>query len=91
MIVDSSALLAVILNEDDEPRFAAAMIDASVLRMSAANWVEAAIVVDSHKNPVAQVRFEDLIDALRLEIEPVTVEARAQQAIRIRRLALTPA
>lgn len=74
MIVDSSALLAVILNEDDEPRFAAAMIDASVLRMSAANWVEAAIVVDSHKNPMAQVRFEDLIDALRLEIEPVTVE-----------------
>lgn len=74
MIVDSSALLAVILNEDDEPRFAAAMIDASVLRMSAANWVEAAIVVDSHRNPMAQVRFEDLIDALRLEIEPVTVE-----------------
>ncbi len=74
MIVDSSALLAVILNEDDEPRFAAAMIDAPSLHMSAANWVETAIVVDAHKNPMAQVRFEDLIGALRLEIEPVTVE-----------------
>ena len=61
MIVDSSALLAVILNEADEPRFAAAMIDAPALRMSAANWVEAAIVVDSHRNPAAKVRFEDLV------------------------------
>jgi ribonuclease VapC len=74
VIVDSSALLAIILNEDDEPRFAAAMIDAPVLRMSAANWVEAAIVVDSHKNPSAADRFEDLVAALRLEIVPVTVE-----------------
>ena len=74
MIVDSSALLAVILNEEDEPRFAAAMIDASALRMSAANWVEAAIVVDSHRNPAAKLRFEDLIDALHLEIVPVMVE-----------------
>jgi ribonuclease VapC len=74
MIVDCSALLAVILNEDDEPRFAEAMIDAPVLRMSAANWVEAAIVVASHKNPAAADRFEDLVGALRLEIVPVTVE-----------------
>ena len=50
VIVDSSALLAVILNEADEPRFAAAMIDAPALRMSAANWVEAAIVVDSQES-----------------------------------------
>ncbi len=74
MIVDSSALLAVILDEEDEPQYAAAMVDADVLRMSAANWVEAAIVVDSHQNPAAKFRFEDLIDALRLRIEPVTVE-----------------
>ena len=75
MIVDSSALLAVILNEADEPRLAEAMIDAPVLRMSAANWVEAAIVVDSYKNPAAQVRFDDLTVALQLEIVPVTIEA----------------
>ena len=73
MIVDSSALLAVILDEDDEPRFAAAMVDAEALRMSAANWVEAAIVVDSHRNPAVKVRFEDLTETLRLQIEPVTV------------------
>jgi ribonuclease VapC len=74
MIVDSSALLAVIFNEADEPRLAEAMIDAPLLRMSAANWVETAIVVDSRRNPSAQMRFEDLANALRLKIEPVTLE-----------------
>jgi ribonuclease VapC len=75
MIVDSSALLAVIFNEPDEPRLAAAMIDAPGLRMSAANWVEAAMVVDSRKSPRARARFEDLIKDLGMELVPVTVEA----------------
>lgn len=75
MIVDSSALLTVILNEPDEPRVAAAMVDAPALRMSAANWVEAAMVVDSRRNPRAKARFEDLIRELGVELMPVTVEA----------------
>ncbi|MDR3531468.1 MAG: type II toxin-antitoxin system VapC family toxin [Rhodopila sp.] len=75
MIVDSSALLAMILNEPDEPRVAAAMVDAPALRMSVANWVEAAMVVDSRKNPRAKARFEDLIQELGMELVPVTVEA----------------
>lgn len=74
MIVDSSALLAVILDEEDEPRYSAALIDAPVLRMSAANWVETAIVVDSYKSPAAAVRFEDLFDVLQLRVESVTTE-----------------
>lgn len=73
MIVDSSALLAIILNEPDEPRFIAAMVDAPVLRMSVANWVEAAMVVDSRKSPRARVRFEDLIEELRIKLVPVSV------------------
>jgi ribonuclease VapC len=74
MIVDRSALLAVILNEEDEPRYSAALIDAPVLRMSAANWVEAAIVVDSYKSRAAAVRFDGLFDVLQLRVESVTIE-----------------
>jgi ribonuclease VapC len=81
MIVDSSALLAVILNEDDEPRYVAAMIDADVLRMSAANWVETAIIVDSHGNRSVRLRFEDLTEALRLQIEPVTAADARQSRV----------
>ena len=74
MIVDTSALLAVIFNEPDEPRVAAAMVDAASLRMSAANWVEAALVVDSRRSPRAKARFEDLIEELGVELMPVTIE-----------------
>ena len=74
MIVDSSALLAIIFNEPDEPRLVAAMVDAPALRMSVANWVEAAMVVDSRKSPRARGRFEDLIEELRIELVPVSVE-----------------
>lgn len=44
----SRTLLAVILNEEDEPRFAAAMVDVPTLLISAANWVETAVVIASH-------------------------------------------
>ena len=74
MIVDSSALLAVILKEEDEPRFSNAMVDAPILRMSAANWVESAIVVDCYRNSSVALKFDDLIAALQLKIEPVTLE-----------------
>jgi ribonuclease VapC len=74
MIVDSSALMAVIQNEPEEPRVLAAMIDAPALRMSVANWVEVAIVVDARRNPKAQVRFEDLIEELGSQLLPVSVE-----------------
>jgi ribonuclease VapC len=73
MIIDSSALLAVILNEADEERYLGAMIDAPVLRMSTATWVEAAIVVDRHRDrAMAAVRFDDVTDELRIELVPVT-------------------
>jgi ribonuclease VapC len=75
VIIDSSALLAVILNEPEEARFVAAMVDSPVLRMSAANWIEAALVVDSRKSPRAKARFEDLIEELGITLVPVSIEA----------------
>jgi ribonuclease VapC len=72
VIVDTSALIAVIFNEPEEPAFAAALVDAPVLRMSVANWVEAAIIVDSRANAKAKARFEDLPKALQIELMPVT-------------------
>lgn len=72
MIVDSSALLAVIFGEPDHHRYAAAMVDAAVLRISTANWLEAAMVIDSRRNAVATQRFEDLAAELAIELVPVT-------------------
>ena len=73
MIVDSSALLAVVLKETDEERFARALLAAPALRISAANWVEATIVVDG-RDPAVASRFEDLMAFLGMEIVPVSVD-----------------
>ncbi len=42
--------------------------------MSAVNYVEAAIVIDGSRDPVASGRFDDLFRAAELTIEPVTQE-----------------
>lgn len=46
MIVDSSALVAIVRAESDAAAYAAALVSADTA-MSAVNYVEAAVVVDS--------------------------------------------
>ena len=84
MIVDSSALVAILRNEDDAARFAKALANAGTAAMSAVNWVEAAVVVDSARDPVASRRFDELINASEIEVVPVTASqaALARQAYR---------
>lgn len=74
MIVDTSALVAILRAEPEAARLAKAMADSDILRMSAANFLESAIVIDSSREPVASRRFDDLIQACDLRIEPVTQE-----------------
>lgn len=83
MIVDSSALLAVVLNEVDEEALARALLSASTLRMSAANWLETAIVLD-RRSPAGATQFEDIVDYLGIEVVPVGIDLarRARQAYR---------
>ena len=73
MILDSSALMAIILREPEADIFSDTML-ASDVSMSAANWVEAAMIVDSNKDPVLRVRFEELISLLRVKILPVSID-----------------
>jgi len=84
MIVDSSALIAILRDEEDAATFAAALVDADRLKMSAANWLEAAIVVDSAGDPLASRRFDELIRVSGIEIAPVTADQAtiARQAYR---------
>jgi ribonuclease VapC len=84
MIVDSSAILAILRAEPEAPAFAQAIEDASVVRISAANFLETAIVIDGSRDPIASRRLDDLLRAAGIEIEPVTeVQARiAREAYR---------
>lgn len=73
VILDSSALMAIILREPEADRFSDAMLGSHV-SMSAANWMEAAMIVDSNRDPVLRLRFEELIDALHVKIVAVSPE-----------------
>ena len=74
MIVDTSAIIAILRGEPDGDRYGAALAGASRPRMSAGSYLEAAVVVDANRDPVLSGRFDDLLGAARVEIEPVTVE-----------------
>ena len=72
MIVDTSAVIAILRNEQDAMSYAKAIADASIRRISAANYVESAAVIDGSRDPVASRRFDDLLREARFVIEPVT-------------------
>ena len=47
MIIDTSAVLAILLAEEDAGRYAAAIEGETGPRMSAVNFLEAAVVIDT--------------------------------------------
>jgi len=84
MILDTSALIAILRYEAEAPEFARIIESASQPRISAVSYVEAGAVIDGSKDPIASRRFDELIEAAQITIEPVTeVQARiARQAYR---------
>lgn len=74
MIIDASALIAILRNEPDASVYARAIEVASRRRVCAINFVEAAVVIDGSRDPIASRRFDELFAAAQLVIEPVTAE-----------------
>ncbi len=71
MIVDSSAVLAILLGEEDAPTYAKAIESADECRMSAVNWLEAAIRIDLIGDPIASNAFDDFMREAGIVVEPV--------------------
>ena len=84
MIVDSSALVAILTNEEDGDRLSQVLDAAKVVRLSAATYLETSIVIDAHRDPALSALLDDAILESEIVIEPVTLEqARiARQAYR---------
>lgn len=61
MIIDSSAIIAVLFNEPDAVAYAHAIANASSCRISAASFVETAIVVESQSRVVGGRQFDNFI------------------------------
>jgi ribonuclease VapC len=84
MIVDSSAMVAIVWAEPEAKPFIAAIVGSDRATMSAANYLEASIVIDRDRSPAISARLDATIHQLEIEIAPVTVsQARlARQAYR---------
>jgi ribonuclease VapC len=74
MIVDTSALLAILKQEAGAASIAKAMENAKTLRISAGTLLEAFIVADGYRIPKLSARLEEIVEHPRITIEPVTRE-----------------
>lgn len=72
MIVDSSALLAILLDEPEGTRLAGAIASAPRATMSAATYVECSVVTDRRTGPAGRERFDRLLTLLGIEVAPLT-------------------
>jgi len=82
MVVDSSALVAILRKEPEAARFTRALLRDSVRLISAANLLEAGIVIDNQAGLSAGRRLDRFVERAGIGIEPVT-----QEQVRIARQA----
>lgn len=74
MIIDTSAIVAILRDEPDAPSFADAIATAGSRRLSAASYVEVGAVIDGARDPIASRRVDELLTLASVTIEPVTAE-----------------
>lgn len=72
MIVDASAVIAILRAEPEAVVFARVIAEARSRRISAVNFVEAAVVIDGSRDPIASHRLDELISEAEIEIAVVT-------------------
>ncbi len=74
MIIDSSAVVAILGLESDAREFVDAMEKAADRRLSVVSYVEAAVVLDSRRIPALSRRLDEFVREAQVRLEPVTVE-----------------
>lgn len=79
MIVDASAILAILFQEPEAQQFADAIAGTAEVGMSAVNHVEAAVRIDNVGDELAVRSFDRFIELAQIDIMPVTA-VQAQMA-----------
>lgn len=75
MILDASVLVALLREEPETARFIPLMNEAfGSLKMSVANFLEAAIVIDSNEDEVLSERLDRVIRHFAVELIPVSLQ-----------------
>lgn len=74
MILDTSAVIAVLQNEESAPRLVGALENAPVKRMSAATLVEAGIILQARYGDHGERELDLFVQRAHVEIIPVSEE-----------------
>ena len=70
MVIDTSALLAVLSAEPDRHRFAAALARTGIKLISSVNALESAMVVEARRGPAAGRELDLLMHQAKIDIVP---------------------
>ncbi|MGB8365360.1 MAG: type II toxin-antitoxin system VapC family toxin [Rhizomicrobium sp.] len=71
MILDTSAIIAILKQEPEAAEFSRAIEAAEACRMSMASFVEAAVVIDSKGDPKASRKYDDMLRDAKVELVSV--------------------
>lgn len=74
MIVDTSSLIAILFGEADAELYARALSTADESSISAANFVETSMIVETQTRAAGSRYFDSFFRRAGIVIEPVTVE-----------------
>jgi ribonuclease VapC len=72
LIIDTSAIIAVLMNEPERDRIGFTIGLSRTRRMSAATLLEAAMVIEGRSGNAGATHLDDLVAELRIEIIPFT-------------------
>ena len=72
MIIDTSALVEIVKGQPEAERCFSTLLDADIVRLSAANLLEVYLVADGLDDPDAGAKATRLLRLGRITIEPVT-------------------
>ncbi len=74
MVIDTSAILAILFNEPDAESFESALVSDPNRLMSAASILEASIVVESRLGEAGRQEFDQLLHVAQIILVPVTAQ-----------------
>jgi ribonuclease VapC len=74
VIIDTSAVIAILLDEPDANTYATAMQEAPLLRMSAGTLLETTTVTDTRADPFTSEKLDEFLSMAGVVVEPVTLD-----------------
>jgi ribonuclease VapC len=72
MVIDASALVAILLGEPEAPRLAAAIAAADSRLLCSFNALEAGIVIEAKKGEIAGRELDLLLHRAKIDVVPLT-------------------